>query len=638
MPNYYSAGVYTNEQDRSQVATPASTSIAAIAVYAQQGPINEAVFVTNTQDYISKFGKPDTTNGYSAYAALMFLERSNALYVTRVVGGSYAYAGNIITIGTGGSDGVITANTGVGSATPTTFNAFTSAIPFYVYAMGPGAIGNNLRFDIQSNNLPVPTGITSTTTTTGGTLATGTKSYRVSAVGPLGETLASTAHVTASLTTATSTVTLTIPNIPNAVGYRIYGRTAGSESYLTTVSASTGSNTEFLDYDGSLTPVAPLATAIVDYTRSDIFNIRVFDSVVSSSTPVESFEVSLNKQVDGYGVQIYAETRVNNESNYVRIATNPLYTGVKYFYPTAISTLYAFSGGNDGSAYSSLTDGNYSTALNVFRDPEQLDINILIEGGRGSTGYQQELVKLASSRKDCFAILDVPSAYQSAVKASEYRTLTLATNNNRAGLYTPDVLISDVYGNGGTLYVPPSGHLAGVFAHTDAVAETWFSPAGLNRGNLDVLGVRYKYNQAERDMLAKAQINMIRAMPGLGIAVWGDSTLQTKLSAFSYVGVRRMFDFIAKTASQALQFSVFEPNDSILRASITNLVSNILSGIQSKRGISDYQVVVNPTPAQIAQGVLTVDVYLRPVLSTRVIAVTLVATAQGVSVSEAITG
>jgi len=112
-----------------------------------------------------------------------------------------------------------------------------------------------LLTDTAGSPLTTPAAPTATTSTTGGTIAAGTQSYRLTALGASGETLPSTA-VTQATTGATSTVTLTWVAVTNATGYKIYGRTAGSELLIATV----GVVTTYTD-TGSLTPAGALPTS-----------------------------------------------------------------------------------------------------------------------------------------------------------------------------------------------------------------------------------------------------------------------------------------------------------------------------------------------------------------------------------------
>lgn len=114
-----------------------------------------------------------------------------------------------------------------------------------------GAYGAQLTFANLAT--PVPT---LSTTATGGSLTAGAKSYRVTAINSNGETVPCKAvTITVPEGTSTNTVTLSWSAVTGATGYKIYGRTAGSELLLATVTALTWAD------DGSLTPSGALPTA-----------------------------------------------------------------------------------------------------------------------------------------------------------------------------------------------------------------------------------------------------------------------------------------------------------------------------------------------------------------------------------------
>ena len=96
-----------------------------------------------------------------------------------------------------------------------------------------------------------PVTVTPTASATGGTLAAGTRSYRVSALNALGETLASTA-ATAVTTGVTASVSVAWSTVAGATSYKVYGRAAGAELLMANPAAS-----PFVD-TGSVTPAGAL--------------------------------------------------------------------------------------------------------------------------------------------------------------------------------------------------------------------------------------------------------------------------------------------------------------------------------------------------------------------------------------------
>lgn len=334
---------------------------------------------------------------------------------------------------------------------------------------------------------------------------------------------------------------------------------------------------------------------------------------------VESYLVHLDYQVDGYGVQQNVEEQINAKSSYIRIKQNHENTDYAYnpqrHFVNALSVVKLFGGANGTKA----TSSDIINAWNLYADAEVIDVNILINGGYSVPEVQLALDSICQSRMDCIAILDTPSMKQKVSDAVAYRRNTLMLDSSYSALYTPDYLILDE-NNDIRLYVPPSGHIAAAYARTDDEAQLWFAPAGMNRGRLNVLGVRHVYNQGDRDTLVDSQINPTRVIQGAGIKIWGADTLQTMASSLSNVSVRRLMLFLEKSLSLAALYSVFDPNDSILRAQMVELCERFLTPIKNARGLYNFGVQCdddNNPPEITAAGDLILDVYVDPVLPAK---------------------
>ena len=390
------------------------------------------------------------------------------------------------------------------------------------------------------------------------------------------------------------------------------------------------------------------------------------------NTPTEKYLVSLEYRTDGFGSQMFIEQRVNTRSKLVRVIVNkntqealsdalvdngPTVTPM---HPDGIHVA-TFGGGVDAQpiSLSDPADVAYITqAWDQFADPEALDVNILINGGWTQSEVQLKMDQIAQNRRDCIAVLDVPSDLQDDVnKISMWRKgqdpyalsqidtdglglnpVTAMFDSSYSAVYTPDLLVYDQY-NSMQLYVPPSGHVAAAYARTDKERALWFSPAGMVRGRLNVQGVRKVYNEGMREVLTAIQINPMRVVPNHGIKIWGDSTAQTRASALSNVNVRRLLCYLEKSLSIALMYSVFDPNDNILRAQIRSICDDFLRPLQYNRAIKEYAVVCddrNNLPENTDAGELMVDVYLKPVLPAKVIVLSAVLTKTGADFNELI--
>ena len=173
---------------------------------------------------------------------------------------------------------------------------------------------------------------------------------------------------------------------------------------------------------------------------------------------------------------------------------------------------------------------------------------------------QQAVIDYCELVRYCFAILDSPPAMMPQ-EIKEWR-MQVNYDTTRAAVYYPWIEIADMTGNGGrTRVVPPSGHVAGVYARTDGTRGVHKAPANeLMRGTL---GLDVNVTKGEHDLLNPIGVNVIRSFPGRGIRIWGARTLSSDAS-WRYIPVRRLFNMIEESIENGTQWVVFEPNDPFL--------------------------------------------------------------------------
>lgn len=360
--------------------------------------------------------------------------------------------------------------------------------------------------------------------------------------------------------------------------------------------------------------------------------------------PLETWRCHLDYEIDGFGVQLNVEAQINQRSNYIRIIQNHEFAAlVENPQRQLVNTFLA---GNDatrmgiqlvgGSNGDRPTKYELIEALELYEDPEVIDINILINGGITDPDFQRAMDNVCQQRRDCVAILDMPQPYQATQAALHYRREVLMLDSTYSAIYSPDVLYADPL-NDIRLYVPPSGHVAACYAKTDREAKTWFAPAGMDRGNLKVSGLYEIYRQGHRDALYDSQINAIRLIDsGGGIKVWGADTLQIVQSPLSNMSVRRLLLFIERAMENVLLVSVFNPNDQQLRSRLETAGNQVLQPIQDADGLYSFHVQCddqNNTPNTIAAGDLYVDFWLDPTLPVKRVMFTAIINATGVRIT-----
>ena len=380
--------------------------------------------------------------------------------------------------------------------------------------------------------------------------------------------------------------------------------------------------------------------SLVDQAPDTTDEFVIIVSALQSDGEYEIAEVFLVSDTEGTldleGNNMYVEEVINNGSEYILVFNN---TGVTAELNSFAETLP--SGGADGT----VQESDIVLGYDLYNNPEEIEINFLIGGSHTTVSTANSIITLCEARADCFAILDVPksdvvniASISTAISnATDYRKTELNANTSYAGLYANWLYVYDKY-NDTRRWVPSSGHVAGVYAHTAEVTDTWFAPAGLNRGILNnVIKLAVNPSKSYRDTLYKNQLNPIVSFPGQGIVVWGQKTLQTKPSAFDRVNVRLLFLYMEKAIARTAKYVVFEPNDQLTRSIFKNQVDPFLDDIKGRRGVYDFFVDVGDnvnTAERIDRNEFWAEIFVKPVKASEFVVLRFTATKTGVDFSE----
>lgn len=625
--------VRITEIDLSSSIAINSNATAAFVGISSMGP-TVPTFYSNFEDFRFDWGNPDASVSFDHYCAYEYFKEGNSLWAVRAVGTGALYAGASVKNTSAGAT-VVTALTGIADPRNPPWNTYVSAGEDALFSItskrGPGSYGNNLAISIQSTSLDQVLNLNLTPSSSGGTLAANTYTYRIAAVGKGGEALSSASVATTIASGTTNSVTLTWSAVAGAIGYYVYGRT-GTIFRLATVGATT---LTYVD-SGTATPdtnYSPITSVSGLPTQTGVFTLNVYDTSVSTSNPVESFTCSLKDQVDETGSQMEITQRVNPFSKYIHVESNVFSIITSPLIIKSTSGLVNLGGGASGSAP---TSSDITNALALFSNKELYTIDVFMNNGRSTAVIQRALDAMASTRSDAVAFLDTPSASQTAQAAVDYRNLTLNLNSSYSAIFSSDLLVSDS-NNGKILYIPPSGAMAGLYARTSRLAQPWFSIAGLNRGVLNVLGVRQTYTPGDATLLFQNQVNYMRKFVGKGIPLWEQMTLYTKNSALQFLNVRFLCNVIKRSVYDYLLYGMQEPGDDILRKQLKFGLEDFLKLVQAARGISSYRVVIDDTnnpPALVNSGVLAIAVIIVPILAVREIQLSLVISKAGLTVTE----
>lgn len=174
----------------------------------------------------------------------------------------------------------------------------------------------------------------------------------------------------------------------------------------------------------------------------------------------------------------------------------------------------------------------------------------------GVRAVQTALIDHCERNGNRVAVLDaLPDMKPQRVK--DWRMNEARYDSSYAAFYYPWIQVADPV-SGKTINVPPSGHIAGVWARVDNERGVHKAPA--NETIRGCIGLEYQTTTTEQTLLNPVGINCIRAFPGRGIRIWGARTLSSD-PEWRYLNVRRLFCYVRESIGLGTQWTVFEPND-----------------------------------------------------------------------------
>lgn len=195
----------------------------------------------------------------------------------------------------------------------------------------------------------------------------------------------------------------------------------------------------------------------------------------------------------------------------------------------------------------------------------------------GVKAIQLDLIAHCERMGDRVAIIDTPPDLN-AQEAFDWRMNTAGYDSKYAAMYYPWVQVADPTpgATSTTMMMPPSAHLAGIWARNDDERGVHKAPANeIIRG---ALGLGITLTNVEQGVLNPVGVNCIRAFAGRGIRVWGARTLSSDPS-WRYLNVRRLFNYVEKSIENGTQWMVFEPNDYDLWARAKRNISAFLKTV-----------------------------------------------------------
>jgi phage tail sheath protein FI len=291
------------------------------------------------------------------------------------------------------------------------------------------------------------------------------------------------------------------------------------------------------------------------------------------------------------GAHLGEAIAVDNWSQFVRefcgdkTVSTPLAHAVYGFFQNRGSRCYVLNLETD-----SLTGGGKSRAgLDLL---ETLDeVKLVAAPGFTSPVHHDALLSHCENMRDRFAIMDGPSKVEAVEHLTRVGTVLAEGEKPEPGQEKPGLAPRRSDGGYGAFYfpwlvvkdqldkrtrmvtVPPSGHVAGIYARSDATRGVHKAPA--NEMVYGAVNVSYAVSRAEHDLLNPAGVNCIRLFSREGVVLYGARTV-AKDPEWKYVNVRRLFNMVEESIGLSTRHVVFEPNDHMLWNSIVRDVRAFL--------------------------------------------------------------
>jgi hypothetical protein len=629
-----SPAVTVQETNLTGYVAAVATTTGAYAGEFSWGPVGHVTQVTNELDLLN-FGKPSSNNFPTWYTAYNFLSYADDLLLVRAE--------------TNAMRNAVVSGTALKVRNSTDYdNTFTSggnSVGMFA-AKYPGSLGNSLKVSIADANTFTRTLTGTVAVASASNVVTGTSTVFTSevSVGDYIVVTVSGSAITKQVTAIASATSLTVDSV--------YSGTA-------TGVTATG-NWEFSKlFSGA--PIASDTALSMGVTNDGLHMVVVDEDGMFSGVPgsvLEKFEnvsKALNaKRFDG--TSAYYKTVLNRESAYAwwmdhpnssDISSSGTAWGSALASAQVIKTLkynitYSLTGGVDGFG---ATDGELETAFGIFSDDQSYDISLVMTGKASPTLASWVISNIGEVRKDCVVFvspvnvsdssvivgsassnIDQIVAFRNALPSSTYAFLD-------SGYKYQYDKYNDVY-----RWIPMNGDIAGLCARTDQTNDPWFSPAGLNRGQIkNVVKLATNPSKPQRDTLFQNAVNPVVTFLRDGTVLFGDKMLTGRASAFDQLNVRRLFIVMEKAIATAAKYQLFEQNNDLTAKLFVNMMNPYLRDIQGRQGIEEFLIDVGPTvnTGQVkATKTFAAKIYIRPIGAIRFISLEFIAVRSDVSFTE----
>ena len=284
----------------------------------------------------------------------------------------------------------------------------------------------------------------------------------------------------------------------------------------------------------------------------------------------------------------------------------------------------------------------YLAAYRQFANPESVDINVFATPGidyvNNKLLVDEVIEMIEEERADSIYVVTTPDKpFGSGDYVDEMFTPSDAVDNledteidsNYTCTYYPWVKYLDT-DNNQYIMLPPTKDVVRNIALTDNTTQSWYAPAGLERGNVECERVHIVTKLADEDVLYEGRINPVKTFASDGPHIWGQKTLSmNEDSLLNRINVRRLMLRLRKMISIGCLNLIFMPNDPSTKNSFLSIVTPILDNVRSERGITDYRIEVDENVEGNDCKELNCKIFVKPICALEYINIEFVITPQG---------
>jgi phage tail sheath protein FI len=602
-------------------ATPsiqgAPTSVAGFVIRSQRGVPGAVRQVSNFSQFLDYFGgfvasgkvNGTQTSYVGAYALRGFFDNGGSIaYVTRVVDRAVAVpaARGFALISASGPTGLAVTAAFRGQPDPGTWgNSVAIAV-----APNPDVAGG---FDLTVASVSTAAGVT-----TYKILETWTKLVIGGAPGAQDPSVINDPNTGSKYVMVSSSAPAWAQDRTYAAGDLV---TSGANVYVATTggkSATTGSGPTGITgsiTDGAVTwayvppSVAPAWQPSTAYTA---------DRYVSTAAGIYRVTTAGTSATTGAGPTGTAASITDGSVTWAPVATTR-YTALTR---GADDTLTAGSGGTLDTALAA-----------AFTTPSPFDpypIQLLACPETAASSVVKTALTYCENRGDCMFVGHAPDGGAQPLAAAKAYGRDLQRDKAYGAVYMPFIQVVDPIGT--LVWIPPTGHVLGVYARTDQERGVWKAPAGDAARVNGALAVRATLTDADHtDLVKNGSVNAIRPITGAGIVIDSSRTLSTN-ALWLYVNVRLLFNYVKTSLKLGLRWVVQEPNNQDLWSRIKyNAVTPFLLGLWRRGAFGPgasadvFAIKVdgqNNPPDSIQKGILNVEVTFYPSRPAETIVIT----------------